>query len=247
MSATGRRLRRLIVNADDFGLSPGVNAGVITGFEHGIITSATLMVRWPAAAAAAAYAREKRTLSVGLHVDLGEWEYRNGEWQALYHVLDLDDSIAVRAEITRQVDVFCGLLRRDPTHLDSHQHVHHRAGIHDVMTELSERLGVPLRRPVHTLAHVGGFYGQDNRGQPVADAISVSRLIQILAALPEGTSELGCHPGLGRDVHGMYVSEREQELGVLCDPRIGEAIAAEGIELISFHDVTAHDCPIVAV
>jgi predicted glycoside hydrolase/deacetylase ChbG (UPF0249 family) len=247
MSSARRRPRRLIVNADDFGLSPGVNAGVIAGFERGIVSSASLMVRWPAAASAAACARRTCRLSVGLHVDLGEWEYCSGEWQQLYHVVDLDDRTAVRAEIMRQLDLFRGLLQRDPTHLDSHQHVHHRAGVQEVMFELSERLGVPLRQPVGRLAQVGGFYGQDKRGQPVADAISVSRLIGILAGLPDGTSELGCHPALGRDVHGMYVAEREQELEALCDPRIGAAIAAEGIELISFRDVTPHDCPIIAV
>jgi hypothetical protein len=45
--------RYLIVNADDFGQSPGVNRGIIQGFDQGIVTSASLMVRWPAAAPAA--------------------------------------------------------------------------------------------------------------------------------------------------------------------------------------------------
>src|SRR3712207_7115710 len=47
-------------------------------YEGGIVTSASLMVRWPAATEAAAYAREHRDLSVGLHLDLGEWVYREG-------------------------------------------------------------------------------------------------------------------------------------------------------------------------
>ena len=50
-------LRRLIVNADDFGQSPGVNRGIIEAHQHGIVTSASLMVSWPAAAEAAAYGR----------------------------------------------------------------------------------------------------------------------------------------------------------------------------------------------
>ena len=45
--------RRLIMNADDFGISPGVNAGIIEAHERGIVTSASLMVRWPDAVAAA--------------------------------------------------------------------------------------------------------------------------------------------------------------------------------------------------
>ena len=68
--------RFLIVNADDFGLSAGVNQGIIEAHERGVVTSASLMVRWPAAVAAAAYARSHPQLAVGLHVDLGEWAYR---------------------------------------------------------------------------------------------------------------------------------------------------------------------------
>ena len=43
--------RHLIVNADDFGQSAGINRGIIEAHEHGIVTSTSLMVRWPAAGA----------------------------------------------------------------------------------------------------------------------------------------------------------------------------------------------------
>jgi len=48
----------LIVNADDFGQSTGINRGIIEAHERGVVTSASLMVRWPAAIDAAQYARE---------------------------------------------------------------------------------------------------------------------------------------------------------------------------------------------
>src|SRR5207249_7492687 len=83
--------RYLIVNADDFGLSPGVNRGIIKAHDQGIVTSASLMVRMPAAAEAAAYAREHPSLSVGLHCDLGEWTYRDRKWEPVYEVAPLDD------------------------------------------------------------------------------------------------------------------------------------------------------------
>ena len=76
--------RYLIVNADDFGQSAGINRGIVTAHEQEIVTSASLMVRWQAAARAAEYAREHPEFSVGLHVDLGEWAFRDGDWVALY-------------------------------------------------------------------------------------------------------------------------------------------------------------------
>src|SRR5207249_100992 len=81
----------LIVNADDFGLSPGVNRGIVAAHEQGIVTSASLMVRWSAAAAAADYGRGHPALSLGLHLDFGEWAYRGGAWVRLYKVVSLDD------------------------------------------------------------------------------------------------------------------------------------------------------------
>src|SRR5437899_6893534 len=95
--------RYLIVNADDFGLSPGVNRGIIEAHEHGIVTSASLMVRWPAAREAVNYARQHGALSLGLHLDLGEWTYRGSTWVPLYEVVPLDDSSAVAEEVSRQL------------------------------------------------------------------------------------------------------------------------------------------------
>ena len=76
--------RFLIVNADDFGLSEGVNRGIIEAHEHGIVTSASLMVLKPSAASAAAYSREHPRLSLGLHLDLGEWAYDGEAWVPVY-------------------------------------------------------------------------------------------------------------------------------------------------------------------
>ena len=89
--------RAAIVNADDFGQSAGINRGIVEAHERGIVTSASLMVRWPAASAAAAYARAHPRLSVGLHVDLGESIYRDGEWIALYERVDRADARAARS------------------------------------------------------------------------------------------------------------------------------------------------------
>ena len=65
--------RILIVNADDLGLSGGVNRGIARAHDEGIVTSASAMVRRDAIEEAAELARSRPALSVGLHVDLSEW------------------------------------------------------------------------------------------------------------------------------------------------------------------------------
>jgi predicted glycoside hydrolase/deacetylase ChbG (UPF0249 family) len=232
--------RYLIVNADDFGLSPGVNRGIIQAHEEGIVTSASLMVRWPAAAAAAASAREHPCLSVGLHVDLGEWICRGGAWECVYEVVSLKDPDAVAREVARQLDAFRALVGRGPSHLDSHQHVHLREPARSVVVERARGLGVPVRHYSPGVHYCGEFYGQTADGSPLPEALSVANLTRILAALPPGLTELACHPGAG-DVPGtMYQAERAREVEVLCDPRAREAIEALGIGLRSFGDVADH-------
>ena len=154
----------LIVNADDFGLSPGVNQGILTAHEHGIVTSTSLMVRGPAAAGAATAAREHPRLSIGLHLDLCEWVFADETWRPAYEVVPPDDAVAVAAEVTRQLDAFQRLLGRDPTHLDSHQHVHRAEPLRSILVKEARRLGVGLRREGAEVRYCGAFYGRSNTG-----------------------------------------------------------------------------------
>jgi len=226
--------RYLIVNADDFGQSPGVNQGIITAYERGIVTSASLMVRWPAAIAAAAYSRQHPDLSLGLHVDFGEWACRDGQWRQLYEVVPIQDAPVVAAEVSRQLTAFRRLVGRDPTHLDSHQHVHRWEPLRTVLTAVAHELRVPLRHCSADICYCGDFYGQTADGTPLPDAMSVESLIHILATLAPGSTELCCHPGVGNDLDTMYCSERAEEVKVLCDPRVRTAIDTMGIHLRSF-------------
>lgn len=238
--------RYLIVNADDFGQSHSVNQGVIEAYERGIVTSASLMVRWPAAPEAAAYSRQHPTLSLGLHVDLGEWAYREGHWVQVYAVVSSNDTAVVAAEVSRQLAAFRHLVGREPTHIDSHQHVHRGEPLRTVLMAVANELAVPLRHCSAAVGYRGDFYGQTANGTPFPDAISVDGLLKILATLPPGCTELGCHPGAGNDLDTMYCRERAEEVKVLCDPRVRTFIAAMGIELRSFLNLptAAAACPL---
>ena len=227
--------RILIVNADDFGQSNGINRGVARAHEQGILTSASLMVRFPAAAGAAVYAHEHPALSVGLHIDLGEWSYRDDAWRPIYE-LPARSPDEVAAEVESQLGTFRALVGADPTHLDSHQHVHRDDPLRTVALDLAGRLGVPLRSVSPGVRYDGSFYGQARDGDPFPEGITVEGLLSILAGLEPGVTELGCHPGLGTDLESSYLEERKREVESLCDPRVRAAVDAGGIELRSFHD-----------
>lgn len=228
--------RFLIVNADDLGLSAGVNAGIAEAHERGIVTSASLMVRKPAAGEAVALAGEYPALAIGLHIDLGQWDYEESEWKVAYERCSPDDAGAVERECRAQLEVFRELLGRDPTHIDSHQHTHMSEPVASVADRLSAELGVPLRG--RRIRYEGGFYGQSGRGVPFPDGITVERLIELIEALPAGWTELGCHPGIGLEGESSYARERQVEVETLTDPRVKAAIERSGVELRSFAEVS---------
>ncbi len=229
--------RHLIVNADDFGLSPGVNRGIIRAHERGILTSASLMVRQPAAVAAAEYARAHPRLSVGLHFELSEWVFQNGEWVMKYQVAPADDARAIAAELARQLEAFGRVLGRSPTHIDSHQHVHRNEAVRSLLLEAARGLGVPLRDCSPLVRFCGDFYGQTGEGEPFPEGITVENLLRILSELPAGYVEVSCHAGDDPLLDSVYRTERQTEMNVLCDPRVREALERFDIELCSFADL----------
>ncbi|HET6878854.1 MAG TPA: ChbG/HpnK family deacetylase, partial [Pirellulales bacterium] len=220
-------------NADDFGLSAGINRGIIEAHERGIVTSASLMVRGSGAAAAADYGRKDSRLSVGLHIDLAEWIFRDGAWTPLYQVVELADPAAVEQEVLRQLDAFNDLLGRPPTHLDSHQHIHRDEPLRTVAQRLAAKLKVPLRH-FSAVQYCGSFYGQSAKGDPVPEAIRADALLAVLRCLPPGITELACHPGYPDDVETTYRAERACEVAALCDPRLRQVALEQRIELVNF-------------
>jgi predicted glycoside hydrolase/deacetylase ChbG (UPF0249 family) len=209
-------MKYLIVNADDFGISRGVNRGIIEAHRHGILTSTSLMVNRAAAGEAAALARDAPALSVGLH-------------------LELED--AAGAELNEQVDRFERLMGRPPTHIDSHHAAHRHPELQPQVLALGEQLGVPVRghSPV-ALFH--RFYGQWG-GETHLEQVSVESLAGMLETdVGEGVTELICHPGYAdAELTSSYALEREAELRTLCDPLVRTALAAQSIQLISFADL----------
>ncbi len=224
----------LVVNGDDFGRSPGITRGIVECYDRGILTSASLMTLWPSSANAAECAHRRPGLGVGLHVDLGEWTCSAGSWHCTYLRVDLEDEQQVAVEVERQLRAFRRLLHRDPTHLDSHQHVHREEPLRSILASLAASLGVPLRQAAVGVRYCGEFFGQTNSGERRPEAVSVDALVGILEGLRPGTTELACHPGYANDLATDYRAERELEIRALCDPRVRAAVGQLEIELCSF-------------
>jgi predicted glycoside hydrolase/deacetylase ChbG (UPF0249 family) len=159
--------------------------------------------------------------------------YRAGAWHAVDVVVDTTDRAAVADEIDRQLGRFLRLTGAPPTHLDGHQHVQREPAVGEVLLEVGRRLRVPVRGLDAGLVHCGAFHGQGGRGEPFPDGITPAALVSIVERLGPGTTELGCHPGLGVPAGiTTYATERTVETATLCDPAVRDALVRCGIRLV---------------
>jgi len=220
--------RVLVVNADDFGYSSGINRGILDCHERGVVTSTSCMVTGPAVDEAAAMSSENPELSIGLHWDVFGEDERD---------FDLDDVAAVRDEFRRQLERFYELFGRPPTHVDSHRHAHVQEHLMPVFQELVEPLGVPLRGDGR-VTFIGGFYAQWEWKVTQLEYVGVPFLQQLLREeVVDDWTEVSCHPGyISPGFRSVYASEREEEIRTLTDPRVRETIDELGLRLAHYGD-----------
>ncbi len=246
---------RLIVNADDYGRTAGINEGTIEAHRRGIVTSATVMILEAAAADGIRLAlRRAPRLSLGLHCVLTgggppasdarrlptlapEARFvRNAE--ALPSFLDPDE---IRLELSEQISRFESLAGRPPSHLDSHHHSALHPSIQPVFAALAAERGLPVRAssPAALKAlraaglrtpdrFVDGFY---------AEGATAQNLRRLIGGLADETSELMCHPGYPDAellAGSTYASERAREVDALCDPSVYALLKERGVALAAF-------------
>ena len=156
-------MKRVIVNADDFGLVDDVNLAILDAHLAGSVTSTTMLVNSEASEAAARMAADNPALGVGLHFNLtlGRPVSEAGNVSTL---VDADGQFfprgklarrllrgAVRAvDVARELEAQLSRLRAlgvVPTHLDSHQHIHGFPMVFDVVATWCDANRTPMRMP----------------------------------------------------------------------------------------------------
>jgi chitin disaccharide deacetylase len=145
-------LKRLIVNADDFGFTRDVNAGIVDCHRHGILTATTLMANGDAFDDAVRLARETPTLDIGCHLVL-----IGGRSLVSGRALPATVAELLRALVRREVlpyDELAAQIRTilgagiAPSHLDTHKHTHLAPPVLDAVARLGEEFGIRwVRRP----------------------------------------------------------------------------------------------------
>lgn len=169
-------MKQLIVNADDFGLHPLINAGIIKGHQEGFITSTSLMPSAPCWQEAVRLAKENPRLGIGVHLTLVGGVPSVLPKEQVSSLLDddglfLPDYVAfakryysgavkqaeleaeLRAQLERALESGVNI-----THIDSHQHTHVLPGINSLVLKLSNEYNIiRVRIPKEGYLFTGGF------------------------------------------------------------------------------------------
>jgi hopanoid biosynthesis associated protein HpnK len=287
-------MKRLIVNADDFGVTRGVNRGIIRCFRDGIVTSTTIMANGDAFDDAVELARANPELGVGVHLVLiggralapreqvrrlaGE----DGKLPKTVKSLILKASARliraseIEAEVRAQIERVCAA-GITPTHVDSHKHAHLHPMVMKAIAHVAREYGIGrVRMPFENFSGALGSIGKHGRkmlgrkafvvgsraSYPLFRRIAAKNemrtpehffgfaetgqlaregLLRVIRNLPDGTSELVCHPGINDEdlerTGTRLREEREVELAALTDPDVKKEIVERGVHLMSFREL----------
>ena len=217
-----RGVKKLVVNADDFGFTRDVNLGIVEAHGKGILTATTLMACGAEFEHAVALAKENPSLDVGVHLVLvGQKPFPMTVAQ-LARAVALG-RISIYEELRRQIAkiVDAGIA---PTHLDTHKHTHLLPPVLEAVARLSQEYKIPwVRRPFDfPIPYAGVPWGKKAvsrafgvvrpwfrralerhhcrstdhfAGFQITGRFDAADVAALIRALPEGSTEFMVHPG----------------------------------------------------
>jgi predicted glycoside hydrolase/deacetylase ChbG (UPF0249 family) len=276
------------------GWTAGVNRGILEAFNHGIVTSTSLLANGPAFADGVSAAQSAPGLGVGVHLNLTDGPpiaksenvasllNERGEFSGSPESLLLRRARRglLLQEVETEWDAQIQKIRGagiTPTHLDGHKHVHMLPGLFEIALKLAKRHEIGAIRVSHeasslrTALSSGSkknagmvmkqgvqarglkLLARDAREQAERAGISTTDyfcgiaqtgeltregVTQFVKSLPDGTTELMCHPGYAdaalQKTPTRLQDSRQTELEILTDTGIRNLVASLGIRLIDY-------------
>src|SRR5699024_1963759 len=254
--------KKLIINADDFGLTPGVTQGIIEAHSNGVVTSTTALSVSDYFLSAMNAARiQAPTLSIGIHLTLTVNKCKpilpkekvtslvdeDGFFWNQNVFLEKVKLGEVYIEWEAQIIRFLSSGQR-PDHMDSHHNVHGKSeGLLNIALKLAQKFNLPLRNASRSEGtnNLLNLYEEVPTTDKMitefyGEGVSENQLIQILDDIVKSEKELfemNCHPAFIDSIlleHSSYHSKRIEELQILTSKEIKEEIVKRDILLTNY-------------
>ncbi|ACA59772.1 carbohydrate deacetylase [Candidatus Desulforudis audaxviator] len=246
----------LIINADDLGVTAGVNQAILLCMRRGIVSSTSLMVNQDGTDAAIQYLRSGLIPCTGVHlcISAGRPLLPSGRIPSLvdehgffhrpsrYAELDINP-LDIEREFEAQIEkVLAGGV--SISHLDTHHHIQRYPVVLEALITVAHRYDLPVRHldpAMRERIRERGVATPDHFcGEWIGPAVSRENLYQmILGARDNGHQvvELMTHPGfadVALQTRSSYVGERQKELAILCAPETRDWLKSEGVTLCNY-------------
>lgn len=256
-----------MINADDFGFTPDVNAGIVHAHREGVLTATTLMANGAAFEDAVRLTHANPTLDVGCHLVLVQGNsVLDGKplARSLTEVVQrfVTGRLNAYEELRAQIEKIINAGVR-PSHLDSHKHTHIIPSVFNAVIKLAKEFQIPfVRLPLDTTTPYAGtlcraldpLYRKSAAkhrvlltdhflGYRLTGSLEEDSMLEALDGVAEGTTEFMCHPGfLGNDLGSAATRLKEsrvRELEALTSPRVRQAMDARSIRLVTFRSLAS--------
>lgn len=243
-------MKRLVVVADDFGLSSGINKGVIESIEKGIVTEPSLMVWCPGTDEAIDKIKDMGYEQLGIHITLNNFiassKYlRNADYEKLLNNTTEEN---LRKLVLAELSEFERLVGNKPTHITSHHNVHLHPKIIDCTAHYANDNGIPVRKTNdlesgkgletiekakttdYIFSHIKGSYQE-----------TFDDFLNDLATVEEGkTVEIFFHPGYVDEIVSKYSSltnDRERDLKLATNQDFRTQIEKMGFKICNYSNI----------
>ncbi|MBI3306286.1 MAG: ChbG/HpnK family deacetylase [Candidatus Omnitrophica bacterium] len=243
--------RVLIVNADDCNLTRGVTRAILECHDTGIVSSTTFMANLPVEPSTVRELKKRKNLGLGIHLNITFSKpvskagpiksllAPNGNFRKLAEQFSkLPRASQVLEEYSAQIRHFKSIFGVLPDHLDTHHQVHDHPFFFGILIEAAKKSRLPIRRSAlmnSRLKMTNVVSPEFTFGNLTAEGYwRAGPLEAILRNLPEGVSEIMCHPGIcDRELKTVssFTTGREAERKLFRAPSLRRLLQSSGIAL----------------
>ncbi|MCX5777918.1 MAG: ChbG/HpnK family deacetylase [Elusimicrobia bacterium] len=225
-------MKKIIVNADDFGYRESINKGIVLAHKNGVVSSASLFVDREGTDEAVGLAKENPSLGMGIHLDLDRFFTVDHAMGVVTELINADLE-AVKGEIRRQIEKYLAF-GFSADHVNSHHHAHLNAQLFPLVCAMAQEYKIPAIR------FLCNHFVNDAECDRMR-AIAQKHLLSFADHFIEGwywgnvdepfvVAELMTHPGYGE----LW---REAELAHCCQPPLKQYFIDNKIDLLRFSDI----------
>lgn len=233
--------KRLIINADDFGMSKAVNYGIIQAYKDGIVTSTSIMSNMESFEHGVDMLKNNMNLGVGIHLNI-TLGYPLTQAKSLINEKGVftkknfckPNVEEVKIEFIAQIEkALKSGIRID--HIDGHHHIHQIDSLKDLVKELSDIYDLPIR------GDMKASHGENEAcllTEFFENGATIKKFNDIIKNLKEDiTYDLMCHPAyLDTDIirYSSYIKHRLKEYDILTSEQAKQILIDNDVELITY-------------